>query len=68
MEIKFNQDTYRDFEDVFNKKNSQRQFFTIAHNIPNDQEAFGRWLYKFPPTCKTDQTRCLKYQDLRTKY
>lgn len=68
IDLKFNQDLYRDVEDVFNKKNSQRQFFTVAHNIPNDQEAFAKWLYKFPPTCKEDQTRCLRYQDLRTKY
>jgi hypothetical protein len=64
----FNADLYRDIEDVFNKKNSQRQFFTVAHNIPNDQEAFARWCYKFPPTCKTNQERCLKYQDQRIKY
>jgi hypothetical protein len=64
----FNADLYRDIEDVFNKKNSQRQFFTVAHSVPNDQEAFARWCYKFPPTCKTNQERCLRYQDLRVKY
>jgi len=68
MEIKFNEDLYRDIEDVFDKKNSQRQFYTIANNIPNDQEAFARWCYKFPATCKTNQDRCLRYEDLRTKY
>jgi hypothetical protein len=67
-DIKFNDDIYKDFQDVFNKKNSQRQFFTVAHNVPNDQEAFARWCYKFPPTCKTTQERCLRYQDLRTKH
>lgn len=68
IEIKLNANMYRDIEDVFNNKNSQRQFFTVAHNIPNDQEAFGRWCYKFPKTCKTDQDRCLRYEDLRIKY
>lgn len=68
IDLQFNADMYRDIEDVFNKKNSQRQFFTIAHNIPNDQEAFARWCYGFSPTCKTDQDRCLRYQDLRPKY
>ena len=68
IDLKFNADLYRDIEDVFNKKNSQRQFYTIAHNVPNDQEAFARWCYKFPKTCKTDQERCLEYEDLRTKY
>jgi hypothetical protein len=68
MKLKFNQDMYRDLEDVFNRKNSQRQFFTVHHSIPNDQEGFARWCYKMPATCKEDQARCLKYQDLRTKY
>lgn len=68
MTVKFNADLYRDVDDVFNKKNSQRQFFTVHHNIPNDQEAFARWCYKFPSTCKTNQTRCLRWEDLRFKY
>lgn len=66
--LKFNEDMFMDIEDVFNKKNSQRQFFTVAHNIPNDQEGFGRWCYGFPETCKVDQSKCLRYQDLRIKY
>lgn len=68
INLKFNEDLYRDIEDVFDKKNSQRQFYTIAHNVPNDQEAFARWCYKFPATCKTNQERCLRYEDLRMKY
>ena len=68
IEIKFNDDIYRDFQDVFDKKNSQRQFFTVAHNVPNDQETFARWCYKFPSTCKTSQEKCLRYEDLRMKY
>jgi len=68
MQAKFTMDMYRDIEDVFDKKNSQRQFYTIAHNIPNDQEAFARWCHKYPATCKTNQERCLRYEDLRTKY
>jgi hypothetical protein len=68
IDLKFNADLYRDVEDVFDKKNSQRQFYTIAHNAPNDQEAFARWCYKFPTTCKTNQERCLRYEDLQTKY
>lgn len=68
MDLKFNADLYRDIEDVFDRKNSQRQFYTVAYNVPNDQEAFARWCYKFPATCKTNQERCLRYEDLRTKY
>lgn len=65
IELKYNDDIYKDIHDVFNKKNSQRQFFTVAHNIPNDQEGFARWCYKFPPTCKTTNNRCLRYEDIR---
>lgn len=68
MNFKFNEDMYRDIEEVYDKKNSQRQFFTMPHYIPNDQEGFGKWLYDFPPTCKEDQTQCLRYQNYRLKY
>lgn len=68
IQLSFNDDMYRNLDDVFNRKNSQRQFFTVHHNTPNDQMAFAKWAYGFPETCKTDQTRCLKYQDLRFKY
>ncbi len=67
IKLKFNQDIYRDVEDVFDRKNSQRQFYTVPNNTPNDQEAFARWCYKFPSTCKTDQQRCLNYDDVRFK-
>ena len=61
----FNVNLYKNIEDVFDNKNSQRQFFTVARNIPNDQEAFAKWCYNFPDTCKVDQSRCLRYQDYR---
>jgi len=49
----FNEDLYRDVKDVFNKNNSQRQFYTVpGSNVPNDQSSFANWLYGTPPTCK----------------
>lgn len=68
LNFRFSQDMYKDFEEVYDKKNSQRQFFTIPHYVPNDLEGFGKFLYDFPPTCKEDQSRCLRYQEYRTKY
>lgn len=63
---KFNINLYRDLDDLFEKKNSQRQFYTTAVTTnPNDQKAFAEWLYKVPETCKTNQVNCLKYEDLR---
>ena len=49
----FNEDLYRDVKDVFNKNNSQRQFYTVpGSKVPNDQSSFANWLYGTPPTCK----------------
>lgn len=62
----FNQDLYRDLNDLFDVKNAQRQFYTIpGGSIPNDQQAFAEWLYKTPPTCKEDNYSCHPRNDYR---
>lgn len=61
----FNEDLYRDVEDLFDVKNSQRQFYTVPTSMPRDTMKFANWLYKTPSTCKSDQQRCLKHEDLR---
>jgi hypothetical protein len=64
----FNNDLYQDIDDLFDKKNSQRQFYTMPNTQnPNEQKEFAEWLYKIPETCKTDQETCLKYEDIRFK-
>ena len=46
---------YRDVDDVYDKYNSQRQFYTMpSTTIPNEQDKFVKWAYKTPPTCKED--------------
>ena len=53
IEDKFNINLYRNVSDVYGKANSQRQYYTMPNTtIPNDQEAFSKWLYATPPTCK----------------
>ena len=53
VEELFNEDLYRDVNDVFGKNNSQRQFYTVPGNrVPNDQGSFAQWCYGTPPTCK----------------
>ena len=53
VEELFNEDLYRDANDIFGKNNSQRQFYTVPGNkVPNDQGNFAQWLYGTPPTCK----------------
>ena len=50
---KFNENLYRDLSDVFEKENSQRQFYTTPiTTIPNQQDKFADWLYKTDKTCK----------------
>lgn len=64
----FNKDMYMNLDDVWEKKNSQRQFYTLpATGVPNDQAAFANWLYNSPKTCKEDQEGCLRYEDIRFK-
>ena len=49
----FNNDLYKDPFDIFNKNNSQREFYTMPVNsIINDTIKFAEWCYKSPPTCK----------------
>lgn len=49
----FSNSLYQDVNDVFNKKNSQRSFYTVpSTTFPNNQGNFANWLYKTPKTCK----------------
>lgn len=65
----FNNNLYRDVDDVFGKMNSQRQFFTMpwTSNLPDEKGEFKNWLYKTPKTCKEDSDYCIRYEDIRQK-
>jgi hypothetical protein len=64
----FNNNLFRDINDVFGKMNSQRQFFSMPWTeIPNRQGDFANWLYASPKTCKEDNDFCLRYEDVRAK-
>lgn len=62
---KFNHNLYKDVSDVFEKSNSQRQYYTMpSTTIPNDQSSFAKWLYKVPSTCKSgDGSQCFNIQN-----
>jgi hypothetical protein len=66
----FNKDLYRDIDDLFDIKNSQRQFYTIPYlegGIP-DTIGLANWLYSNPEgTCNTNQNLCLRYEDIKYK-
>ena len=61
VEELFNEDLYRDVNDIFGKNNSQRQFYTVpGSQVPNDQGSFAQWCYGTPPTCKEgNRAACL---------
>jgi hypothetical protein len=60
VEKGFEFNLYRDVSDLYNKRNSQRQYYTMpSTTIPNEQTSFAKWLYLSPPTCKEDSIRCV---------
>jgi hypothetical protein len=49
----FNDNLFKDVSDIYNKRASQRQFFTMPYTTyPNDGGNFAKWLYGRPRTCK----------------
>jgi len=50
---------YKSTHDLFDKNNSQRQFYTMpSTSMPNDQNAFAKWCYSTGPTCKERNLYC----------
>lgn len=69
MDAHFSEGLHKDINNVWDHNNSQRQFFTTpATTTPNDRDAFMKWCWDTPYTCKEGNTsRCLKYEDVRGK-
>lgn len=63
----FNDNLFRDVSDLFERQNSQRQYYTVPGTNPPDTISFANWLYKTENICKIDQSKCLKYEDIRYK-
>ena len=65
VEDRFKARLYQSTSDVFNKENSQRQFYHVpSRTYPNDQGAFAKWCYGVDKTCKSgDSPACLMYDD-----
>lgn len=58
---KFDNNLFTDFEDVFQRKNSARQFYTMpSTTIPSDRESYQDWLYKRGKSCKESNENCIK--------
>lgn len=61
IETNFSNNIYSDIEDVFNRKNSSRQFYTnpVTTNV-NNQTEFAKFLYS-TSSCKSgNQEQCVK--------
>lgn len=69
VHLTFNTDLFRDVDELWERKNSQRQFYTVPNtSVPNNQTEFAKWLWHVPQTCKTDQGPiCLRYDDLKRR-
>lgn len=64
MNMLYNSSIYRNIEDVFERENSQRCFYTVPiTTIPNKQTEFANWLYKTGPTCKENSSNCTYYEE-----
>jgi hypothetical protein len=63
MKKQFNKNLFTSIDDVYDKNNSYRQFYTTASTtIPNDQDSFAKWLYyNEEKTCKEGNTgKCFR--------
>ena len=67
VEKYFNENLYRDVDDIWERSNSQRQWVTNpSTTIPNDRDAFMEWCYDTKKVCKDgDLDVCNRYVDLR---
>jgi hypothetical protein len=67
VEKYFNENLYRDVDDIWERSNSQRQWITNpSTTIPNDRDAFMEWCYDTKKVCKDgDLDVCNRYVDLR---
>ena len=63
-EYLYNSTIYRNIEDVYERQNSQRLFYTLPiTTIPNKQGEFADWLYKTGPQCKENTSKCTYYEE-----
>lgn len=61
----FKKDLFMDISDLFEKQNSQRQFYSIPGSSVPDTIGFANWLYSPEGNCKSNQLKCVSNEDLR---
>ena len=50
---------------LYEKQNSQRQYYTVPSMNPPDTIGLGNWLYNSNNICKVDQSKCKLPDDLK---
>jgi hypothetical protein len=66
VEKNFNDNLFKNVDDIWDRMNSQRQFYTMpGTTIPNDREKFMNWCWNTKYTCKEKTENCDKNYDLR---
>ena len=58
IESKFDLRLYKDTSDIFQRRNSQREFYTRAYQCVPDQTSFSKWCFQTGPTCKEKGLYC----------
>lgn len=69
MDDYFNENVFRETDDLYNKSLLPRQFYTVpSTTIPNEREKLADWLYNTGPSCKEDGLVCYDniYNDIRS--
>lgn len=65
---KFNHNLFMGIDDIYEKNNSQRQFYTTPNtSIPSNQEKFLNFMYPNMTSCKEQAQNCKIYDDLRSR-
>ena len=58
---------FKDSNDLFNRRNSQRQWYTMPNTeAMNKQTEFAKWCYNTGPTCKEDTIKCAPQWEIYT--
>ena len=66
VEANFNNNLFKDVDDIYNRRHSERQYYTVpSTTYANEQGAFANWLYSGPPTCKESPDACLSGNEYR---
>jgi hypothetical protein len=62
IKSKFNERLYRNVNDIYEKENSQRQFYSMpVTSIPNDVETYREFVFGIKKNCKTNPKDCTGY-------